>query len=385
MKKYDLIIIGGGIMGTFHAYHALKRGLKVALVEQHKAPQGATVRNFGQIVPSGMSAKWQLLGRRSIEIYQMLQAELDISVRQYGSVYLASNEEEMSLLEELAAINKENDYESHLLTKEACLEQYEGLKKTYCQGGLFFPTEISLNPRFAVNRILAYLEEKLALEYLPSTTACAVETKQSDCSIRTTAGQVLRAEKVLVCSGSEFKLLFPELFRASPLEVSKLQMLQLEPQPTQKIKGNILTGLTIRRYEAFSECPSYATIKAREPQNSFQKKYGIHILFKQAEDGSVILGDSHEYADAASADELGFDSCTAINQFILQEAQKIFDLQSWKVQHTWYGRYSQSKTAAIFQRVLEDKIHIVTGIGGKGMTASAGFAEQHIAEVFGLN
>ena len=30
--KFDLIVVGGGILGTFHAYHALKKGLRVALI-----------------------------------------------------------------------------------------------------------------------------------------------------------------------------------------------------------------------------------------------------------------------------------------------------------------------------------------------------------------
>ena len=64
--KYDVIIVGGGILGTFHAYHAHKKGLKVAILEKDKQPQGATVRNFGQVVPSGMNTKWQTFGRENL-------------------------------------------------------------------------------------------------------------------------------------------------------------------------------------------------------------------------------------------------------------------------------------------------------------------------------
>ena len=66
--KTDLIIIGGGVLGTFHAYHALKNGLTVTLFEKDKQPLGATVRNFGQVVPSGMDIKWQQYGRESLRI-----------------------------------------------------------------------------------------------------------------------------------------------------------------------------------------------------------------------------------------------------------------------------------------------------------------------------
>ena len=122
--KYDLIVIGGGVLGTFHAYHALQKGLKVAIIEKDKLPVSATVRNFGQVVPSGMDTKWQNYGRESLKIYNDIQSQFDISIRKNGSVYLASNDEEVQLIEELSIINKNNGYESLLLTKEQCLEKY---------------------------------------------------------------------------------------------------------------------------------------------------------------------------------------------------------------------------------------------------------------------
>ncbi len=91
---YDLIVVGAGILGTFHAYHAARMGKKVLLTEKDQYPVNATVRNFGQVVPSGMSGKWLDYGRRSTEIYKSIQQEFDISVRQNGSVYIASDEEE---------------------------------------------------------------------------------------------------------------------------------------------------------------------------------------------------------------------------------------------------------------------------------------------------
>ena len=89
--QYDLIVIGGGVLGTFHAYHALKAGMKVAIIEKDKMPKSATIQNFGQVVPSGMDSKWQTYGRESLAIYKEIQSQFDISVRQNGSVYLASN------------------------------------------------------------------------------------------------------------------------------------------------------------------------------------------------------------------------------------------------------------------------------------------------------
>ncbi|WP_400071095.1 TIGR03364 family FAD-dependent oxidoreductase [Zobellia russellii] len=382
-NKYDLIVVGGGVLGTFHAYHAVNKGLKVALLEKDAKPQGATVRNFGQVVPSGMDSKWQLYGRESLNIYKHIQSKFDISVRQEGSIYIASNEEETQLLLELNAINLANSYTSKLLTKEECLEMYPGLRADYVKMGLFFPEEVMVEPRLMIGKLQAYLEE-VGMDVFMNKTVVECNALTNWVQVHTTDNTSLSAAKVIICNGSDFKTLYPSLFAESDLIVSKLQMMQTKHQPNYKLPSSILTGLSIRRYEAFSECPSYASIKAKENSEAFEKKWGVHILLKQAADGSVIIGDSHEYAPAARMDYLGMDLNMNIDNFILKEAKKIFDLPTYQIQNRWYGLYSQCKEADIYQHTIDHNIHIVTGIGGKGMTGSAGFAKENINSIFNL-
>ncbi len=378
---YDLIVVGGGVLGTFHAYNAIKKGLKVALFEKNAQPQGATVRNFGQVVPSGMNSKWQQYGRESLKMYKKIQSKCDISVRQEGSVYFASNEEEIQLLEELALINKSNDYPSELLTKTECLAQYPGLRSDYVEMGLFFPEEIIVEPREMINKMHGYLRH-LGLDIFMDTQVLECDALVDSVVVNTSLNRTYAALKVIICNGSDFKTLFPQLFNESDLVVSKLQMMQTVPQKNLKLKGSILTGWSIRRYEAFEECASFASIKQNEPLDSTEKKWGVHILFKQSMDGSVIIGDSHEYAPASNIDSLGFDLKMEIDDFILAEAKKIIDLPTYTLCNRWFGMYSQCATSDIYEQTIDKNIHIVTGIGGKGMTGSAGFSKQNINTIF---
>ena len=382
--KYDLIVIGGGVLGTFHAYHALQKGLKVAIIEKDKLPVSATVRNFGQVVPSGMDTKWQNYGRESLKIYSDIQSQFDISIRKNGSVYLASNDEEVQLIEELSIINKNNGYESLLLTKEQCLEKYSGLRNDYIKAGLFFPEEVTVEPRIMINRLLEFLIKNKGLAYFGNTKVVRCDSLLNEVVVLTANGEIHKTSKVILCCGSEFKTLYPDVFAKSDLEVTKLQMLQTKPQADYQLNGSILTGLSIRRYEAFYECPSFDGIKAKEASDSFEKEWGVHILFKQAVDGSVIIGDSHEYADAANIDDLGFDLRMDVDEFMIAEAKKIFNLPTFEIQNRWYGMYSQCKENDIFEHTIENNIHIVTGIGGKGMTGSAGFSKENIKNIFNL-
>lgn len=380
--QYDLIVVGGGILGTFHAYHALQKNLKVALIERNSVPQGATVRNFGQVVPSGMDIKWQNFGKKSLHIYKELQAKTDLTVRQNGSVYIASNDEEIQLIEELHQINKNNEYDSVLLSKSECIQKFDGLRSDYCKGGLFFPQEISVDSGEMIVKLHQYLKNQEKLDIFYNTTVVEASENNGLCNVITSNGQKISATKIIICGGHEFKTLFPEVFNESDLEVSKLQMLQTKPQGIYSLPGNILTGLSIRRYESFSECASFKSIKEKEDKNSFEKKFGIHILFKQALDGSVIIGDSHEYADAKNADDLGYDLNMDIDEFMIKEAKKIIDLPTYEIQKRWFGVYSQCKTKDIFEHTISPNIHIITGIGGKGMTGSGGFSKFNINTIF---
>lgn len=381
-NTYDLIIVGGGVLGTFHAYHAKQKGLKVALLEKDQSPQGATVRNFGQVVPSGMNTKWQAFGRESLKIYKDIQSKFEISIRQEGSVYLASNYEEVQLLEELAEINKSNSYSSRLLTKDECLNNYRGLREDYVQAGLFFPEEVIVEPPLMINKLHAFLkEEGMGLFFNSKVVYCDETINGVILTLAT--GSVFIGSKVIICNGSDFKSLYPSIFNESDLVVSKLQMMATKRQEgSYKLKGSVLTGLSIRRYEAFEECASFGVIKANENKESLEKKWGVHILFKQAHDGSIILGDSHEYANAYEMDNLGFDLNMDIDNFIVHEAKKIIDLPTYDIQRRWFGMYSQCKNSDIYQNTIGTNIHIVTGIGGKGMTGSAGFSKQNINSIF---
>lgn len=384
----DLLVVGGGVLGSFYAYHAIQRGLRVTLVERHGRPHGATVRNFGQIVPSGLNQDWQRYGRDSLQIYREIQSHCDLTVRQNGSIYIASNDEECTLIEELHQLNAESGYTSELWSPHQCFSRYPNLRLDYCKGGLFFPNELSINPRCMINRLHQYLGTFPRFRMQFHTLIRNLTSVDSGGIVaETSAGQSLHAQFAIVCCGSEIQMLFPERFRRSEMQLCKLQLLRLRPQPSVKLPGNILTGRSIRRYESFSQCPSWEEIKRNEVKtreaDDALARWGIHILFKQELDGGIILGDSHVYAPASAPDELDYEVNTEINNCMLEEARRIMDFPEWDTEASWCGVYSQtSDPRGIYSESPAANLHITTGIGGKGMTSSAGFTKHHLEEIY---
>lgn len=384
--KYDLIVVGGGILGTFHAYHALLMGKKVLQLEKDNYPAGSTVRNFGQVVPSGMTGKWFQYGLRSLEIYQAIQEEFDITVRKNGSVYIASDEDEQTLIHELNAHYNQLGYTQTLLSKAQVLQKYSAIKDSYAKEALFFEEEISVEPNLMIHRLQAYMKSKFqhfTIQYNSPVTGC--NRVHDEVEVRITNGSCFKADKAVICNGYEFKLLFPDLFAGSGQEVSKLQMMRTVAFPPSGLEGNILTGLTIRRYESFEAyCPSFKHISTPAHYEEL-KAYGIHLLFKTAPDGSIIIGDSHEYAGATNFDDLGFNINAYINELMLAEAERIVNIDVRQIANTWIGFYPQHPDKHIVEYDLEDMIHIRTAIGGKGMTASAGYAEASIRQIYAVD
>lgn len=386
-NHFDIIIAGAGALGTFHAYQALKMGKKVLLLEKDKKAQEATVRNFGQVVPSGLPPEsvWHEYGRIATGIYKEIQQEYNIGIRNNGSCYIASTDTELAVLAEMQTRFQASGYEGKLLSKQQVEDKYRALQPAYAKGGLFFPQEISAEPEFMIHKVQEYLAVKFkgSFFYRNNCAVIDVVATATKCTVTTADKKSYTSEHCFVCSGRDFKILFPDLFRDSGLVVSKLNMMATRPLQAVHLPGNILTGLSIRRYESFVTTEAYKKLDAADvPQDC--RDFGIHILFKQRIDGSIIIGDSHEYAAIADQDDLGiFYNEMAINDIILREAKQILQLDDWTIAQNWTGFYTQHPDKEIYQHTIEGRIHIITGIGGKGMTTGAGFSSINVQELIG--
>jgi glycine/D-amino acid oxidase-like deaminating enzyme len=53
-----VVIVGGGVLGTMHAWQALSRGHQVVQLEREADARGASVRNFGLVWADGDSLRY---------------------------------------------------------------------------------------------------------------------------------------------------------------------------------------------------------------------------------------------------------------------------------------------------------------------------------------
>ncbi len=377
-KNWDVAVVGAGVLGTFHAYFSWLRGLRTLLIERNHLPIAASVRNFGMIIPSGMApGDWLRRGLRSVEIYKDLSEKLKFPINQQGTQYIAGTPLELKLIKEFSEIGPNLGYQVDFLDDKQSCELNPVLVPEECYGSLYFPGDLRLDPRYFLPEFIHWLSMQNGFCFLPKTVAVHAEVEDNHCRIRSAKGDTFISRTGFICSGADQKTLFPNHFSRNDLKLTKLQMLRTGSQNGTLLRSSLATGLSLRRYWSFRICPSWEELNQSRMDPKLKER-GIHILMVQDSDGKIVLGDSHEYSEKDFNDNL--DGQT--EEIIIQEASRRFNLSSWKIVERWHGVYSFQTSEDYFHKVINGRIHLITGIGGKGMTTSPGLAKENIESIF---
>jgi D-hydroxyproline dehydrogenase subunit beta len=370
---WDLIVVGAGILGTSHAYFAAREGWRVLLLERGDWPGEASVRNFGTLMAGSLLGEWRRRGLESIAIYRELAPLAGFDFFPCGSLYQVTTPLEADVLQEFAQLAPRQGYCCELLEPNRAAALNPLLQPAHVRLALFFPEDARLEPRGLFRRWIPWLTRELPVEYRPATVAVQVWAKGGEACVRTAAGTEMHSRHVIVCNGSDLRSLFPDRFSATGFQRCKLQMLRTLPQPSLRLPMTVASGLTLRRYPAFSLSPSWTRLNA-EPVAPGVREAGIHILMVQDPDGSFVVGDSHEYGIGDLSEILD----SGVEALILAEARKLIHLPSWEIAQRWHGVYSMPRDAEIYRQTIDEVIHVVTGIRGKGMTTGPAVARESI-------
>lgn len=152
--KADVVIIGGGIVGTAIARELSRYNADIVLLE--KAPDvamGTSKANSGILhagfdaKPGSLKAKTNVRGN---QLYRKIHKELGLNIKYTGSLVVAKTSEEMETLKELLERGAENGVPGlELLDKETVLKMEPNLAEDVA-GALWAPTGGVLCPFGAV-------------------------------------------------------------------------------------------------------------------------------------------------------------------------------------------------------------------------------------------
>ncbi|MEO1021978.1 MAG: TIGR03364 family FAD-dependent oxidoreductase [Bacteroidota bacterium] len=369
-ESYDIAIIGGGILGLAHAVWAAESGKTVVVFERQPKAFGASIRNFGLVWPIGQPAG-NLYDRamRSREKWLDIAQKAGFWANPVGSLHLAYHADELAVLEEYTT---RFGRECVLLKPEEVLEKAPYVQTNGLLAGLYSSTEVTVNPTRAIHSISDWLNTNERVDQRFLEEVQQVETGQV-----VTSKETIQAEHIIICGGDEFQTLYPDVFEDSPLIKSKLQMMRTfaldDPTP---FGPTVCGGLTLQHYASFGQCESLHILKERyKNELSEYLDWGIHVMATQNEFGQLVIGDSHEYG-------MGFDPFNRdeVNQLILDYLEGLISVP-YQIGETWYGVYAKNTQGTEFVHSPEDRVHIVTGVGGAGMTFSFGLAEEVLSTI----
>ncbi len=374
-QHYDVIVVGGGILGMAHAWAAARRNLSVAVFERSHQAQGATIRNFGQVLITGQAPGVMMeLARESRPLWLSLAAQAGFHVRSNGSLVLARNQQELALLADFEhGRAKELGVACRLLDASQLAQLFDG-RLAHHHGALQGMDDLQIYSRDALPAITASLQ---AMGVTIHTNA-HVHTAQ-DGRVECNLGQ-FTADSIYVCPGHDYVSLHRELLQTVQPSVTRLQMLKVRADDAGWLLDRpLLTGLSCLHYGAFSDLPLAQTLRdhvARRHGKLLDQ--GIHLLISPTPDGDLIIGDSHDYGQQASP----FNQ-EETDELMLDLAQTVLGCRVQVLQR-WQGVYGAKGPAPFSVLNADARTQVTVMHTGLGMTTGLAIGERNVAARYGL-
>ena len=295
-QSYEVVIVGGGIVGLAAAWRARQRGLRTAVLERGHAGAGASGVAAGMLAPVteadfGEQAALALnLGAH--ERWHAFAVELSecsghaLGYRRSGALVVAADRDDAGELRRLAALQSELGLAARWLSGRECRRLEPGLSPRV-PGGIEAPEEAHVDPAAVVAALgAAFVAE--GGELLEDSACERVLLDASGTRIQGLAlsgGRRIAAERVVVAAGA-----WSGALAGLPSEAAL---------PVRPVKGQILTLRSPAERAPLSER------LIRTPR--------CYVLTRA--DGRVVVG--------ATVEERGFDTrVTAEGVFRLLEAAR---------------------------------------------------------------
>jgi FAD dependent oxidoreductase TIGR03364 len=362
-----IVVIGGGVLGTMHAVAARRRGYEVVHLEREGEARGASVRNFGLVWVSGRRAGAELaLALRARELWAELGHVVSgLHFRPAGSLTLATDDAELRVLKEAAALPDAVQRGFELLDPGAVRAANPGLRGELA-GGLLCRADAIVEPRQVLPAVREYLAGD-GYEWRPGREVTEIVPN----AVRDHTGAWHQCDLVVLCPGAVFTGVvgrYLSFLARDGVRRVRLQMMQTAPM-AERLTTAVADGDSLRYYPAY-DLPGRSLLPPQAPVAEHSR---AQLLMVQRADGSLTIGDTHEYGEPFT-----FDVASDAYDHLQARAEALLGASIPPVQRRWAGVYSEiSIGSALYHRSEpEPGVVLVTGPGGRGMTCAPAIAEE---------
>ena len=202
-ERAEVVVIGGGVIGTSVAYHLTKLGRRdVVLLEQGRLSGGTTWHAAGLVGQLRASESGTRLVQYSSELYEQLEEETGLSTgyRRCGGLTVARTPERMVQLRRTAATAVAFDLECELLGPEEAGERYPLVRIDDLEGAIWLPGDGRADPT-GLTSALAKGARQRGARVVEGTRVLAIHSRNGHVAgVRTDAGDI-EADVVVNCAG----------------------------------------------------------------------------------------------------------------------------------------------------------------------------------------
>lgn len=370
-----VLIVGGGVLGTMHAWQAVDRGHEVVQVEREQEARGASVRNFGLVWVGGRAAGEELAtAQRARELWERIGEKVaGVGFRANGSLTVVRTEAELAVARQVSTRPDAAERGMKLLAPNEVRELNPALGGDLL-GALWCDRDAAVEPRVAQPALRQHLLASGRYKWLPGREV----RELLPTGVRDDHGDRHEADLVVLCTGAALGGLVREVAGEIPVRRVRLQMMQTDPFD-QRLTTSVADGDSFRYYPAYRG-DALDELGRVQPQPPTAAEHKMQLLVVQRLDGSLTIGDTHEYDEP-----FGFDVDTLPYEHLVEVAEGILGRPLPRIRRRWAGVYAQcvDTGAVVHRKQITGNTWLVTGPGGRGMTCSPAIAER-TAEELGL-
>lgn len=336
-KTAEVVIIGGGIIGTAIAYNLAKKGVKdIVLIEKKYLSSGSTGR-----CGAGVRSQWGtemncLLARESIKFLENINEELgyerDCEFKQGGYLLLASTDKEVNQFKKNIELQNRLDIPSRMITLEEAKEIVPFLNTDGVIGAAFCAKDGHANP-FLVVDAYATAAKRLGVEILTFTEVTGINVENGAITgVKTNKGDI-STKKVVNAAGGYAQVVSKMCGIDLPNYAERHQILVTEP--VNPVLGPMVMS------------------------------FSLNFYIQQTPHGSFIMG----YGDANEPRDFNINSSWEFIEEMARKATGILPiLKDLRVVRQWSGLYelTPDRQPIIGGHPKVEGYYMATGYSGHG-------------------
>jgi len=280
MKNYDVVILGGGIIGLSCAYYLTLKNKKIALIEKNQIGSGASGSCDDMILlQSKKPGKNLELAVESLNLYKGLSNNIDFHTR--GGMILIDNKEHLAFMENYVAQQKNYGLNIELIDKKE-VKKFHPYVKDKIIASTHGTEDSQVNPLYTMRMFLSKALRS-GMDIYKDTCAIELNKKSGHWNIRLENDLTIETENIINSAGAWSADIGKLIGINIPITSKKGQILVTEGLP-QLGKENIWSA----DYIISKLNPELVN------QSDRIKELGIGLSFSQAGSGNYLIGSTRE-------------------------------------------------------------------------------------------